>query len=148
MKATQKSKFALVNLVCSLLNLGDFAKVENFVTKTIKVLEKEVKLLERNLQSLKVAHDTALEDITDSIEDLEIDLETAYNNINPEHVSNNKAIKDYMETYLNDISLVEQKIEAAKEKREKAMEAFKDEKENITKEIALRQRRIAKLSSE
>lgn len=143
----KESKFSIVNLVCKLLNLGDAAKIENFVEKCLKTLNKEAKLLNRNLDTLKINHQATLEDIDEQIEDLENELETAYTAIDPDRLKNNADIAQFREEYLESIAEVEARIDNVKKSREKEVESHKKKVEDIEKELDLRQRRISRLSS-
>jgi len=143
----KKSKYAIVNLVCKILNLGEYAKVENFVSKVITTLTREISSLKRNQGTLQLHFDNRMLELEEELEDLNKELEDAYADINPEKLSNNAEMNSYMDKYLGVLSKIEKKIERQKDVIDACKEEFKDKSKNIINDIAWRQKRIKKLSS-
>ena len=69
------SEFYIVNAVAKLANLGDWAKVENFVSKTVKVLESEIVTAERNIVNAKHNATNSMIVLKENLEDAEAELE-------------------------------------------------------------------------
>ena len=144
---TQKSKFAIVNLVCKLLNLGEFAKIENFVTRVIKTLTSEVKNIERNIETVELGFRNITLEYQDKVEDLEGYIEEAYANIDPEALKNNDAMDKYMEAYLKNIAKLENELTRLESTYNKDKESHENIIKDFKADINWRLKRINKLSS-
>jgi len=145
-KEVKKSKYAIVNAVVVALNLGDYGKIEGFVQKTVKTLEREVDTLERNILNAKHNFQTSLSENTESLEDAQQYVEDAYTNLNPDNLKTNEAQRDHMETYLSRIDTAEGKVLGIEASMKKAKELHDEEIENFKEQITVRKTRITRLT--
>jgi len=130
----EKSRFAIVNEVAALLNLGDFGKVESFVRKTIKKLEREIETADRSIINLKHNAEQELSLLNDKLEDAQQSAKEAYTNLDPKNLATNEAQRNHIEVYLGNAQTaeenvlnVEQEIEAAKKCTAEAIKHLEEE---------------------
>ena len=140
------SEFYIVNAVAKLANLGDWAKVENFVSKTVKVLESEIVTAERNIVNAKHNATNSMIVLKENLEDAEAELEDTFVSINLSKIQNNKDAASYREDYLSSISKANKVIELAKKDIEVQKIAAEKIIEEYNKEISIRKSYIKSLS--
>jgi len=145
-KEVKKSKYAIVNAVVVALNLGDYGKIEGFVQKTVKVLEREVDTLERNIVNAEHNFQTSLSENTEKLEDAQQCVEDAYTNLNPDNLKTNEAQRDYMETYLERIDTAEGKVLGIERSMEEEKERHDENIKEFKEQIAVRKTRITRLT--
>jgi hypothetical protein len=145
MSTEKKSKFAIVNTICALLNLGEFGKIENFISKTVRVLKNEVEDYKRNIATNRYIHKGKFASMQEDLEDAEQALEDAYNHVQTERLGSNADIKKYREEYLADIYVAETNVEAVKESIESDKKMHEKVLESDKDEIKWREVRINKL---
>jgi predicted nucleic acid-binding Zn-ribbon protein len=141
-----KSQFSIVNEVAVMLNLGDFGKVEGFIRKTAKTLEREIETAERSIVNEKHNTKSKLSSLTEKLEDARQSVEEAYTNLDPELLKTNDAQRKFMETYLSDLDAVEAVVAGIEEEIKDAKEVSVKVIEKLGKEVAVRQTRIARLT--
>ena len=144
-KIVEKSKFAIVNEAMVLLNIGDFGKMESFVRKTVKDLEREVETEERRITNFNHNKSSEMSVLEEMVEDAEAAVEDAYRALDPKNLTDNAAQRAYKEPYLAAIDKAEG-IVLGYEKQ------INDKKEHYTKLIAdaqaqidVRKKRITRL---
>jgi len=140
------SKFAIVNAVVVALNLGDYGKVENFVQRTAKALERESETIDQSIANAKHNLKTELRGMNDDLEDAQTAVEEAYTSIDPKDLKDNAAQRVYKEIYLEAIDKAEGLVLGFEEKITKAKEVHKEKLENLNKQKAIRTKRIARLT--
>jgi hypothetical protein len=128
------SKYALVNRVATALNLGDFGKMEGFVERTAKYLERENETAVRNISSLKHNFKTDSSQISDDREDAVGEVDDAYDMLDPSKLKNNDMQKDFRKIYLAGIKKAEgkllgidQAIIEDQEAHDKAVKVYQDQ---------------------
>lgn len=122
------SKFLIVNKIARMLKLGDFGKIESFIERVEKLMNKEISSLEKNTSNAKFNSENRKDELKDQLEDAKSDLENAYLAIDPKAVDTNEKQKAFMEVYLD-------KLAAAEAAVEEIEEAIKAEDERLAKEI-------------
>lgn len=140
------SQFEIVNKVAAMLNLGDFGKIENFVTKTANTLAREVETAERSKKNELHNLDTKLAALNEELEDAQLSVEEAYSNLDPANLKTNEAQRSFMETYLEALDKAEAVVLGIQENIKRAKEASEKVIENLDKQIAVRQTRINRLT--
>jgi prefoldin subunit 5 len=140
------SQFEIVNKIAAMLNLGDYGKVENFISKTVKTLEREVDTLERSKKNQEHNFSTSLATLKEELEDAQMSLDETYANVDPKDLATNEMQRSFMETYLSRIDIAEAKVVGIEKKIEDATEASAKIIEDLDKEIAVRNKRISMLS--
>jgi len=141
-----KSQFSIVNEVAVMLNLGDFGKVEGFIRKTAKTLEREIETAERSIVNEKHNTKSKLSSLTERVEDAKQAVEETYTNLDPELLKTNDAQRRFMEQYLGDLDRVEAIVAGIEEEIKDAKEASKKVIEGLAEEIKVRKTRIARLT--
>lgn len=109
------SIYALGRKVSELLKLGDTGKVDSFITRVKSQLEREISILDRNLDTARFEFKQEILTLKDTLEDNEAALEDAYANINPASVKTNADQKVYAEEYLANISKAKFAVKEAQE---------------------------------
>ena len=142
----KKSKFAIVNAVVIALNLGDYGKIENFVQKTAKTLEREIDTLGRSIKNAEHNYASDLAQDSEKLEDAQQYVEDSYTNLNPDKLKTNEAQRGYMETYLSAIDLAEGRVLGIEKSMEKKKEVQKDLIKELNEQIAVRKKRINRLT--
>lgn len=140
------SKFAIVNAVVVALNLGDYGKVENFVQRTAKALERESETIDQSITNAKHNLKTELRGLIDDLEDAQTAVEEAYTSIDPKDLKDNAAQRVYKEIYLKAIDTAEGFVLGLEEKIVEARKLSKERIEDLGKQKAVRIKRIARLT--
>jgi hypothetical protein len=141
-----KSQFSIVNEVAVMLNLGDFGKVEGFIRKTAKTLEREIETAERSIVNEKHNTKSKLSSLTEKLEDARQSVEEAYTNLDPELLKTNDTQRKFMETYLSDLDAVEAVVVVIEEEIKEGKEVSAKVIEKLGKEVKVRKTRIARLT--
>lgn len=145
-KVLKPSKFAIVNAVVAALNLGDYGKVEGFVMKTAKSLERENETIARSIVNAKHNLKTRISGLEEELEDAQMAVEEAYTNLDPKDLKNNEAQRVHMATYLGAIDRAEGFVLGLDGKIKDAKEASKEEIADLDKQADVRKQRIARLT--
>jgi len=145
-KVLKPSKFAIVNAVVAALNLGDYGKVENFVQKTARTLEREVDTAERSITNSKHNLKSKLSSLEERLEDAQVAVEEAYTNLDPKDLKTNEEQRKYMDKYLFNIDSAEGYVLGLEEEIEKVKEESEEEIKNLNKQVSIRKQRIARLT--
>lgn len=140
------SQFEIVNRIAAILNLGDYGKVENFISKTVNTLKREIETLERSKKNEQHNLASTIATLEEELEDANVSLQETYANVDPKDLTTNEMQRKFMETYLSSIDIAESKVEGIKKKIDKVNEESTKVVEDIDKEIAVRERRITVLS--
>lgn len=128
-----------------LLNLDDDSRINNFYLKQRKQMEKDIKNLNKNLDTLADNHNDRLEELNEKLEDAKQRVEEAYTSVTPEDVATNEKATNFVDVYWAAIEEAEEEVTNLEKVIEDAKENYNYEKEQIEKQIAERQRRLAKL---
>ena len=144
--SVKKSKFSIVNLICATLKLGDFGKVDSFISKVVRTLNREIETFKRNKSAIKYTEKGRISEYKEELEDAQVALEDAYSNINPENLKTNDAQKRAMVPYLEHIDACEEECTCIEKKIEDYKETMKKEIKAIDENIAWREVRVKKLS--
>jgi hypothetical protein len=145
-KVLKPSKFAIVNAVVAALNLGDYGKVEGFVMKTAKSLERENETITRSIANAKHNLKTKLSGLEEELEDAQMAVEEAYTNLDPNDLKNNEAQRVHMSKYLTAIDTAEGYVLGLENKIKDAKEVSKDEIKELETQADVRKKRIARLT--
>lgn len=140
------AKLSIVAKVLALLNITEEGKIENFFMKQRKSLEKDIKNLNKNLDTLKDQHQDAIEDLNEKLEDARVRVTEAYTSIKVEDIDTNEKANQFADLYWDRIERAESEVEKLEKQKEQAEKVQQDLIENIQKEIAERQRRLDMIS--
>ena len=140
------TKLKIVAKVLALLNITEEGKIENFFMKQRKSLEKDIKNLNKNLDTLKDQHQDAIEDLNEKLEDARVRVTEAYTSVKVEDIDTNEKANQFADSYWNRIEIAENEVKRLKEQIENSEKAQQELIESIQKEIVERQRRLDMIS--
>lgn len=126
-QVVSNSKFSIVRKIAALLKLGDEGKMDSFIERVVRTLNKEIAALTRNMSARKINNTQELEDHKDELEDAQQELADSYLAVSPEQVATNEKQKDFVDTYLAGIAAAKRKVTSIERAIEKSKERLKDE---------------------
>ena len=145
-KEVKKSEYALVNAVVIALNLGDYGKIEGFVKKTAKTLEREVDTAERSIKNEQHNHKSMLSALNEKLEDAQTAVEDTYTNLDPAKLKTNEQQRAFMEIYLELIKEANGLVLTIEKEIEEVCEKSKEIVKELRKQIKIRREVIARLT--
>lgn len=135
----------LLAYVKRVLNLGDEAKVENFIDRLIKKLEREKKTAEQAITILRNQLSNMEIEHSDAVEDAQANIRDQYSNIDLNRIKSNGDQNEYMEDYLDNIAVAERKLDALQKEHENLRKQVEKQIEEYEEHIKVRQERISKI---
>lgn len=141
-------ELAIVKKVMSLLKLDDAGKIDKFYRQEIKSSKEAIEGLNLNLQVYELERKREVSRSNKNIEDAEIEIEEAYNNVKPENVTNNAAATAYSSVYWAGVEAAERKLNKLKESAKQAEKIYNEIVEDVKGQIAKYQYRIDKIGKE
>ena len=142
-----KSEYALVRAIVNFFKLGEEGKIESFFEKQRKVMKREIARVETALSVRKLAHDNAIEDLEERLEDAGEAVNTAYSGVDPEKVASNALQAEFGPQYWRAIELAEANVKTLTEDIEKLTEKYDEDVKELKAQIAERKRRMSKISA-
>jgi hypothetical protein len=143
-KTTSKSSFAIVRKISELLKLGNDGKLDSFVTRVVKTLNKEILIHNKNLATLKFNNEQELDELNDKLEDANASLTESYTNIKVNQVDTNEKQTRYVDIYLQNIDnhllvvkQIEEKITRTTERFEKESKSIQEQVDSLNKRIKI-----------
>ena len=143
----QPSKYALVNLIITKLGIGDLGKVESFIIREIKKLERKLSAHNMNKKNLSFNHETTMEKLQDKLSDAKEDVEASYENIVPESIGNKASQSEFSKRYWEIIEEAESEVSIIEKAIEDEEETHSDALKAIEEDIEKTEYKIKKLSS-
>ena len=140
------SKYAIVNSVMALLNLGDNGRLDSFISREVKKLQRQIDGLKRNLETKKFKFEGKLQDLKDAIADAKADVTSAFEAIDPDILGSNAAQDEYAEIYWRNIDEAEKALKDLEEQLEELEEDNSDKIKEETEKIKIRESRIKRLT--
>jgi len=146
-KVVQKpSKFAIVNKAVAALNLGDYGKIEGFVSRTADILKRESETATRSISNAEHNHKTELSILGEELDDAVQSVEDAYCSLEPEQLKDNASQRAFRETYLDSIDYAEGIVLGIEKKTKEVIEAHEAKVAGYQKQVDARQLRIVRLT--
>jgi uncharacterized protein YukE len=140
------ANLTITERVLAFLNITDAGKINNFYLKQQSQLNKDIKNLNKNLDTISDNHEEALEDLQEKLDDAKIRVEEAYQGVTPEDVATNEKAASFADKYWYTVEQAEYVVASIEQQIEKTKELYTDTIESVQKQIAERQRRLAKLA--
>lgn len=138
------SKFSIVRSIAALLKLGNDGKLDSFLTRVVKTLNKEVTIITKNIDTVKFNFSQRLSELQDQLDDAKDALENAYLEVNIDRIGTNEAQTSYVEVYLDnidrkakDVSIIEKRIKTETEENEKELKDLTAQVESLNKRVAI-----------
>jgi len=144
-KKVEKKEMSLVQRIVKALNLGDEGKIGKFFNMLEKQAKTEIKKLEANRKTADLQHEIAVGDLKAKVEDAEEAVEAAYENVTPEDVPNNDAMKSFARIYWTRVENAERNLKMLKKELEEEKEDYKELLEDIDEQIANYKARINRI---
>jgi hypothetical protein len=136
----------LVTKICSILKLGDEGKVNNFFTRQLRDLRRNLEKAQRNVEMLNVSRVDLITDFEDQMEDATKALEDAFLNVDVESITTNAHCDAYAEFYWSAISDAERHIENIEKSHKSMLESVDSDILEAEKVVAKLLSRIEKIS--
>ena len=140
------NKTGIVAKILALLNLGEEGKIENFFVKQRKALEKDIKNLNKNLDTYEDQKAEALEELNEKLEDAKTKVEDAYTSVTVENVATNEAANSFADTYWYYVANAEAAVEKLETSIKTETEEYDKLLESTKTQIAKKQARLNKIS--
>lgn len=139
------SKFSIIRTLSRLLKLNDEGKGDNFITRLVKSLKRDVATLDKTMQMVDFKHKNAIEDLDSQIEDATEAVESAYIKIDMDSIQTNADCDSYMSTYLRNLEVAEEFLADLIKRKEEAKEAYSEKKKANKEAAAKLNTRISRL---
>ena len=146
LKQKKMSILQITQKVMNFLNLTDDSRINNFYLKQQSQLNKDIKNLNKNLDILNDQFDERVEELDEKLDDARIRVEEAYQAVTPEDVSTNEKAAGFADRYWDAIEKAEKIVADLEKQLDSASEKHTASIEFVQKQIAERQRRLAKLA--
>lgn len=132
--------------VMAILKLDEAGKVEKFFKNEVKRLNDEIKTIEMNKKTAELEYEMKLRQLEDKIEDAEIAIQEAYENVKLENISNNEAMSSFSKTYWANIEKKESDLEYLLEEKKTTIEDYEEALKIRNEKIEKRKAKIEKLA--
>lgn len=142
------SKLAIVRKALAFLNLGEAGKVESFYQKVIKVLTKEKKILNQNLEQLKSNYELSKEALEEDLQDAIDAFDAAKIAVDVTKINNNAEQTAYVEVFLDAIDVKALAIQSIEKEIKSAEEKYEEKKKDFEDQIASLDKRLSFFSAE
>lgn len=139
-------KLTIVERVLALLNITEEGKINNFFMKQRNILNKDIKNLNKNLDTLKDSHEERLEELNEKLQDAEVVVEESYTSIKVEDIATNEAANHFSDAYWRRIEQAEYQVFRLKAEIKNTKEAHEKSVEAVKEQITERKRRLEKIS--
>jgi prefoldin subunit 5 len=146
-KPEEKKEFALVTFIKRVLKLGDEARVESFMDRQVRNLERDIKIAKQNISILKSQLENLEQDRKDKVEDANARVLNAYSNIDVDRLKSNEDQELYANEYWDNISDAEDSLESVEKDFENRKKEIEKSIEEYNEHITSRQNRIDKIKN-
>ncbi|HEY8362838.1 MAG TPA: hypothetical protein VIK77_08140 [Tissierellaceae bacterium] len=140
-----KKPMGIVAKILSLLNITEEGRIDKFFGKQRSLLTKDIKNLNKNLDTLKNQEVDDLEELNEQLEDAEVRVEEAYTSVAIKDIATNEAASKFAIVYWENIEKAESEVSRIKEQIEKTKERYAERRKDIQEQIAERERRLSKI---
>ena len=143
---SKTTKTGIVAKVLAILNLTDEGRVENFFMKQRSLLEKDIKNLKKNLDTLTDDQVDAYEELQEKLDDARGTVEEAYASITIDNVKDKATANAFADVYWDRVTAAESVVKRLEKQIEAVGERFVKDEEEILNQIAERERRLANIN--
>ena len=140
------ANLTITERVLAFLNITDEGRINNFFLKQQAQLNKDIKNLNKNLDTLNDQYDERVEELEEKLDDARIRVEEAYQGVTPEDVATNEKAASFADKYWDAIERAEEIVADLEISLQVASEKHTAHVKSVQKQIAERQRRLAKLA--
>lgn len=140
------ANLTITEKVLAFLKISDEGRINAFFLKQQAQLNKDIKNLNKNLDTLKDQYEEKMEELQEKLDDAKVRVEEAYQCVTPDDVATNEKASQFAEEYWDVIEEAEEVVSSLEADLEDTTRTYTETKESIEKQIAERQRRLAKLA--
>ena len=141
--ATQKT---LLQKIKAFLNITDEGRIEHFLQKQVKNLNREISAANKNIESENFNFSNEIEQLNEKLEDAQLEVESAYMSVTPDDVKTNADQDSFADSYWRKIENAELAVKQIQERIDALTEAHEKTVGRFTKHIEECKRRIGKIS--
>ena len=146
MENTTTTKISLKDRILAILKLDEAGKIESFLQKQVKMLQKSIVTNTKNLEKFIAEVRDNIETLDEQIEDAEQALEDAYEKITLKDVETNEAMNRFSDIYFDNIDKCEAVIVKLESDKEKLLNEINSQTLAVNKIITKLQSRIDAIS--
>lgn len=139
------TNLSITQRVMAFLGLTDEGRINGFFLKQQAQLNKDIKNLNKNLDTLLDGYNESVEELQEKLDDAKIRVEEAYQGVTPEDVATNEKASQFADVYWTNVENAEEVVAELEAEMELVKERYTEQKEQTEKQIAERERRLAKL---
>lgn len=136
---------AIAREISKRLKLGDGGKLDSFLSRVTKQLEKEINALTRTFGNEEFNHKNRLDDLQDKLKDANDELEAAYYGIDMDQIGTSQKEAAYVDKYLDNLDKQTLKVKGIEEEIKHETERFASYTEDNEKQIAALRVRIERI---
>lgn len=140
-----KKSTGIVAKVLAMLNITEEGRIENFFMKQRKQYEKDIKNLNKNIDTLKDQKAEELDDLKEKLEDANTRVDEAYTSVKIEDIATNELANQFVQVYQDRVERAELEVKRLEERKVSINESYQKRIEDLEKQIAERKRRLAKI---
>lgn len=139
--------YRIARTISATLKLGDAGKLDSFLGRVVKQLEKEIKGLKRALGNEEYNHENRLEELNDKLADAKNQRNDAYLAIDMDQIGTNQKEADYVDVYLENLDTHDEAVEKIEAQIERENENFEEYKKDNQERIDSLQVRIDEIGA-
>ena len=143
----EETILAIAKRVATTLKLNDEGRINRFYKKEIKKFESFQSDLKHEKETITRDHNRTLEKLKENLEDAEIALKEAFEDIDVEAIKTNSGCEDFSEKFWKRIDMKEMSVKDLKDNIEDVEKQFKSELEEIEEQIIKYQTRIDRVKN-
>jgi hypothetical protein len=146
MKNTAITIRSLKDKILSILKLDEAGKIESFLEKQVKMLQKSIITNTKNLEKFVAEIRDNIETLDEQIEDAEQALEDAYAKVTLKDVETNDAMNNFSDIYWDNIDNCQQTIKKLEENKKLYLTTIDSETRNVEEIISNLKQKIEAIS--
>jgi septin family protein len=145
MSETKTAQFGIVNRIMEILKLDEAGRVEKFFAYKVKMHERAISQEKLNIEALKSAHNTNLEELEDNLEDAVANLYDVETAVTMDDIKTNDAIKSFSVEYDAAVSKAEDAFKEIEAEIKKAKDEYDEKLTSYKQSIKKREERIRRI---
>lgn len=140
------TKKTLLQKITAFLNITDEGKINHFLQKQVKSLNREITAAKKNIETLQFNYNNRIELLNEQLEDARNEVDTAYMSITLDDIKTNADQDQFALRYWDSIEIAERKVKNIEDSIKDLQESHDKEIENLQKHIDEANRRISIIS--
>lgn len=132
--------------VLAKLNLTEEGRIDNFFEKIEKMYKRDIKNLNKNLDTIQDVHNDKIEELEEKLADANERLEEAYTSVTIEDIDTNEKQNNFIEIYEGRIEKAMAEVRSIENQIKAENESFEAKVKDYEEQIAERQARLSKIA--